>query len=50
MREVLLNNTDILLKLEKFEKQILNNTKDIQLIFEYLKKLLKGRETPNVNK
>ena len=40
MREFLLTHTDILLKLERIEKQVTHNTEDIQLIFEYLKKLL----------
>jgi len=40
MREFLLNHKDILLKLEQIEKQTTHNTEDIQLIFEYLKKLL----------
>jgi phage regulator Rha-like protein len=40
MRELLLTHKDILLKLEQLEKQTLHNTEDIQLIFEYLKKLL----------
>jgi phage regulator Rha-like protein len=40
MREFLLTHKDILLKLEQIEKQATHNTEDIQLIFEYLKKLL----------
>jgi hypothetical protein len=40
MREILLTNKDILLKLEQLEKQSFKNTDDIQLIFQYLKKLL----------
>jgi len=40
MRELLLTHKDILLKLEQLEQQTLHNTEDIQLIFEYLKKLL----------
>lgn len=40
MREFLLTHKDILLKQEQLEKQTLNNTEDIRLIFEYLKKLL----------
>jgi hypothetical protein len=38
--QMILTNKDILLKLERLEKQSLKNTDDIQLIFRYLKKLL----------
>jgi len=40
MREMLLTHKDILLKLEKMEKEITENKKDITLIFQALKKLL----------
>ena len=40
MREVLLTHKDILLKLEKMEKQIDNHDEQITLIFTYLKSLL----------
>jgi len=40
MKELLLNNKDILLKLEKMEKDVKENKKDIALIFEALKQLL----------
>jgi phage regulator Rha-like protein len=40
LREMILTNKEILLKLEQLEQQTLNNTGDIHLIFEYLKKLL----------
>jgi hypothetical protein len=40
MREMLLNHKDILLKLEKLEKEVTENKKDITLIFQVLKKLL----------
>jgi phage regulator Rha-like protein len=40
MREILLTNKNVLLKLEQLDKQSLKNTDDIQLIFQYLKKLL----------
>lgn len=40
MREMLLTNTDILLNLEKLEKDVTENKKDITLIFQALKKLL----------
>lgn len=40
MREMLLNYTDILLRLEQLEYQTLANTKDVKAVFEYLKKML----------
>ena len=40
MKEMLLNNKDILLKLEKMEKDVKENKKDIAMIFEALKQLL----------
>jgi hypothetical protein len=40
MREMLFTHKDILLQLEKIESRIGQHDKDIQLIFEYLKKLL----------
>ena len=40
MREMLLTNKDILLKLEKLEKDITTNKQDIANIFEALKQLL----------
>ena len=40
MKEILLSNKDILLKLEKMEKDVKENKKDIAMIFEALKQLL----------
>jgi hypothetical protein len=40
MRELILSHKDVLLKLEQLEKQTIKNSKDVQLIFQYLKKLL----------
>jgi phage regulator Rha-like protein len=40
MRELLLTNKDILLKLEKLEKDVKENKQDIAMIFEALKQLL----------
>ena len=40
MREILLTNNDILLKLEKLEKDVTQNKKDISLVFQALKQLL----------
>jgi len=40
MREMLLTNTDILLKLEKLEKDVTENKKDITLIFPGIEKII----------
>lgn len=40
MRQMILTNQEILSKLDQIEKQSLKNKKDIQLVFNYLKKLL----------
>lgn len=41
MREMLLSNREILLKLEKVEKEMKENQQDIAMIFEALKQLVK---------
>ncbi len=41
MRELFLTNKDILLKLEKMEKDVKENKEDIAIIFKALKQLLK---------
>lgn len=40
MKEMLLTNKDVLLKLERLEKDVKQNKKDIALVFEALKQLL----------
>jgi hypothetical protein len=46
IREMLLTHKDILLKLEQFEKQVVQNSEDIQMIFSVLKKLLNPHQKP----
>ena len=46
MKEMLLTNKDILLKLEKMEKDVKENKEDIAMIFEALKQLLNPQQ-PN---
>jgi hypothetical protein len=46
MREMILAHKDILLKLEHFEKQVVKNADDIQLIFETLKQLFTAPQEP----
>ncbi|TDW99938.1 ORF6N domain-containing protein [Dinghuibacter silviterrae] len=40
MREMILTHKDILLKLEQLERQVVQNSQDIQMIFAALKELL----------
>jgi hypothetical protein len=40
LREVLLSNKDILLKVERQERKVVTNDVDIKLMFEYIKELL----------
>jgi hypothetical protein len=46
MREILLSHKDILLQLEKIEAKLSSHDEDIQLIFQYLKQLLKPAQPP----
>jgi hypothetical protein len=46
MREMLLTHKDILLQLQKIEKKLTSHNGDIQLIFEYLRKLLNPPRDP----
>ena len=46
LREMLLANKDILLKLEQLEKQVSQNSKEIQVVFSALKQLLETPKEP----
>ena len=46
LREILLTHTDILLKLEQLEKQVVQNSEDIRMIFAALKELLNPPQEP----
>ncbi len=46
LREMLLTNKDILLKLELLEKQVVQNSDEIRTIFEALKQLLNPPQEP----
>jgi hypothetical protein len=48
MRELLLNHKDILLKLEQLERQVIQNSEDIQMIFAALKELLNPPTEPRL--
>lgn len=46
LREMLLTHKDILLKLEQLEKQVVQNSDEIQLIFSALKELVSPPQEP----
>ena len=46
LREMLLTHTEILLKLEQLERQVVQNSEDIQMIFAALKELLNTPAEP----
>jgi hypothetical protein len=46
MRQMLITNKDILLKLEQLESKVGKHDEDIQLIFKYLKQLLNPPQPP----
>jgi len=46
MREILLTNKDILLKLEQLERNVSKNSTEIKLIFDCIKQLLSQKMTP----
>jgi hypothetical protein len=46
LRQMLLTNKDILLKLEQLEKQVSQNSKEIQAVFSALKQLLETPKEP----
>ncbi len=46
LRELLLSNKDILLKLEKLERQVTKNSEEIQVIFNVLKQLFNPAPEP----
>ena len=46
MRELLLTNQEILLKLEQLERQVVQNSDDIQIVFSALKQLLNPPQEP----
>jgi hypothetical protein len=46
LREMLMTNKDILLKLEKLERRVMNHDQDIKVVFDYLKELLNPKAEP----
>jgi len=46
LREMLMTNKDILLKLERLERRIMKHDQDISVVFEYLKEMLNPKTEP----
>ena len=46
VRQVLLTNSEILLKLEKLENKVMNHNQDIKVVFDYLRELLNPSTEP----
>jgi hypothetical protein len=47
MREMLMTNKDILIKLEKLENNVTNHDHDIKVVFKYLKELVTPQSEPS---
>ena len=46
LREMLFNDKDLLLRLEKIERKLSNQNKNIELVFNYLDELIEKKEKP----
>ena len=46
MKQLILDNKDILMKIEKIEQHLMKNDKEIKTVFAYLKKLLIQENKP----
>ena len=46
LREIVLTNQEILLKLEQLEKQVMHNSEEIQAIFQALRQLITPEQEP----
>jgi len=50
IRQMLTENTELRLAIEKLEKNTNNNTKNIELVFQYLDELLEKKDNPQPRK
>jgi hypothetical protein len=46
LRQIMITQQDVLLKIKKIEKKIGKNDKKIQLVFDYLNQFIKQEEEP----
>lgn len=47
VRQVLVDNTDIRLEIEKIKNKLENQDKNMEIVFKYLDELLEKQERPN---
>jgi hypothetical protein len=50
IRQMLIDNTELRLAIEKIEKKTEHNTKNIEIVFQYLDELLKKKDNPTPRK
>ena len=50
IRQMLTENTELRLAIEKLERKTENNTKDIEVVFQYMDELLEKKENPKPRK
>ncbi|MDQ3048773.1 MAG: ORF6N domain-containing protein [Bacteroidota bacterium] len=50
VRQMLLDNTELRLAIEEIKKKMENNTKNIEVVFQYLDELIEKKETPKPRK
>jgi len=50
MRKLLMDNTELRLAIEEIKKKTDNNTKNIELVFQYLDELIEKKEKPKTTK
>ena len=50
LREVLLDNTQLRVAIEKLEKTSVNHTKNLELVFQYIDELMDKKDQPQVRK
>ncbi len=46
LREMLFNNKDLLLRMEKIERKLFSQNKNIELVFQYLDEFIEKKEKP----
>jgi len=46
IREMLFNNKDLLLRMEKIERKLSSQNKNIEIVFQYLDELIEKKEKP----
>ncbi len=50
IRQMLTDNTELRLEIEKIKKKLDTHSKNIEVVFQYLDELLEKKEKPNVRK